>query len=462
MSGGPVTSAPGASSATEIAVGRALDDMRSIRLIFVAPVLLGFVMLFDSWDAAAIAYVLPALVKEWHMTPVAMGSLISAGYAGQFIGAVSLGAFAERFGRMPVFLVAMVIMCVLAIGCAFSPNYQTLFALRLIQGITIGGALPVSITYINELAPTRIRGRYFATFQFICMAGYAAASVSSTVVIPHLGWRWLFGLGAAPLVLLPLVILLLPESPRWLVRVGRINDANRALRKLGGHAVPAIEARDEDPSIAQAPVTKKKRPKMTALFQGEFRRRTMVIIALWFFTAFANFGLTTWVPSIYVTVFHIPVAEALRYSATASTLFLFVSPSIALVIDHVGRRPLAIGGTGIAALALLTLAFFPPDGRTMLVILVITGQIAISIGSVVVWPYTAENYPTRVRALGLGMASSTARGASMLTPLVVGGILGSSGSVSIVFAVFGFCALASFSLWVTATRETARKSLDEL
>ncbi|CAN5340329.1 MFS transporter [soil metagenome] len=426
MSGMVIEPALGRISATEAAVGGVLDELRTVRARFVAPLLLGFIMLFDSWDSVAIAYVMPSLVSQWHLTPVAMGSLMSAGYAGQFVGAILLGILAERFGRMPVFLVSMAIMCVLAIGCALSPDYHTLFVLRFVQGIMIGGALPVAITYINELAPTRIRGRYFATFQFICMSGYAAASLSSTYVIPHLGWRWLFGLGATPLVLLPLVVVLLPESPRWLARIGRIADANRALVKLGG--TPATVAVAPE-TVAILPPVKVAPTRMTSLFCGEYRNRTLIIIGLWFFTAFANFGLTTWVPSIYVTVFHIPVAEALRYSATASTLFLFVAPTIAVVIDHVGRRPLALGGTAVASVALLGLAIYPPESRLLLVALVITGQVAISIGSVVVWPYTAENYPTRVRALGLGAASSTARGASMLTQLAVGGILGGGGSV---------------------------------
>ena len=457
--GGPTEHSLGTAGATEVAVGRTLDDLNSIRLLYVAPLLLGFIMLFDSWDSAAIAYVMPSLVAEWNLTPVAMGSLLSAGYAGQFVGAVLLGILAERFGRMPIFLASVAIMCVLAIGCALAPDYHSLFALRFVQGIAIGGALPVSITYINELAPTRIRGRYFATFQFICMAGYAAASLSSTYIIPNFGWRWLFGIGAMPLILLPLVIMLLPESPRWLVRNGRLGDANRALKKLGGDAVPAPA---ESMLASQRAVVKVAPTKVTALFSDEYRRRTIIIIAMWFFTSFASFGLTTWVPSIYVTVFDIPVAKALLYSAIASTVFLFVSPTVGVVIDHFGRRPPAICVTAIASIALLGLSIHTPQSTAMLVTMVVTGQIAIFIGSMIVWPYTAEIYPTRVRALGLGMVSSTARAASMLTPLLVGGILSSGGSISIVFATFGFCALAAFTLWVTATRETARKSLDEL
>lgn len=451
-------------STNQAAIGAVLDELRSVRLRIVAPLLLGFIMLFDSWDSVAISYVMTLLAREWQLAPAAIGWLLSAGYAGQFVGAIALGALAERYGRMPVFLIAMALMSLLALGCAIAPDYETLIALRFVQGFLIGGALPVSITYINEIAPTRIRGRYFATFQFICMSGYAVTSISSTYIIPNLGWRWLFGLGAFPLVLLPLVLMLLPESPRWLAREGRMGGANRALQKLGAQSVADLSVASREPAVASPsrPSDQSPRAMFMSLFGKELRVRTIIIIGLWFFTSFASFGLTSWVPSIYVTVFHIPVDQALRYSAIMASIFLFVAPSIALVIDIVGRRPLAIGGTAIAAAALLTLAFYQPDTPTMIAVLVIIGHASISGANVIVWPYTAENYPTRIRALGLGVASSTARGASMLTPVVVGTILGGGGSVSIVFGVFGCCALGAFVLWVTATRETAGKSLDDL
>src|SRR6478736_3162833 len=211
MSGEAVAPPTQGISPAEIAVGRTLDELRSARLRFVPPLLLGFIMSFDSWDSIAIAYVMPSLVEVWKLDPVSMGWLMSSGYAGQFVGAILLGILAERWGRMPVFLTATIVMSALALACAFTPNYHTLFVTRFVQGIMIGGALPVSITYINELAPTKIRGFYFGVFQLLSMAGYAMASQSSRWIIPDLGWRWLFGLGAVPVVLLPLVVLLLPE-----------------------------------------------------------------------------------------------------------------------------------------------------------------------------------------------------------------------------------------------------------
>ena len=446
-----------AATPLEAAIGAALDELRTFRIRLWAPVLLGLIMMFDSWDSIAIAYVMPSVVKDWGIGPATVGSLISAGYFGQFIGAVALGAAAERLGRMPVFLCAVLVMGVLAAAGALSPSYQILMGVRFVQGIAIGGALPVAITYINELAPTKTRGRYFALFQFLCMSGYACCSVSSTFIIPHFGWRWLLGLGAAPLVFLPLVAATLPESPRWLARAGRRDAANGALNRLGGQSVSPEEA----PLSPVAAVDTSPVP-LTTIFRGQYVRRTAVIIVLWFLNAFANFGLVTWAPSIFVTVYKLPIALSLKLAAAPTVLFLVVTPIVAMLLDKVGRRPLAMLSAAAAALSLITLACLTTAPVSVMVTLVIIGQLATSAAALILWPYTAENYPTLVRAVAVGICSSTARAASMLTPLFVGVILAGGGSIRLVFGVFGGFAVLSLILWTKATRETARVSLDSL
>ena len=441
----------------EAAVGGVLDELATFRVRLWAPVLLGVVMMFDSWDSVAIAYAMPSMSREWGLSPVVSGLLFSVGYFGQFIGAIALGALAEKLGRMPVLVCAVAVMGVLALGCALAGDYRVLMGVRLIQGVAIGGALPVAITYINELAPTKTRGRYFALFQFLCMSGYACASVSSSYIIPNLGWRWLFGLGALPLLLLPLVVATLPESPRWLARASRIDAANKALTQLGGRSVDAVGG-----AWAQVAQVAAERVPLTTVFRGPYLRRTSVILALWFLTAFTNFGLVNWAPTIFSSVFKLPLADALKLAAAPTVLFLVVTPIVALLLDRVGRRPLAIFGAAVAAVALITLAFLTEAPVGLMVGLVIAGQLAVSIGSLVLWPFTAENYPTLTRAVAMGIASSTARAASMFTPTFVGVMLSGGGSVRVVFGVFGVFSALAVILWLTATRETARVSLDSV
>ncbi len=432
-------------------VALALNGSGDWRLRDKAPYLLGLLMLFDSWDSVVIAYTLPSIIAEWGLSALQAGWLISAGYGGQFLGAIFFGTVAERRGRLPVLRPLVVAMSLLAIVCAIADSYSHLVLLRFLQGIAIGGALPVAICYINEIAPTATRGRFFGTFQFLMTSGFGLAALASAWIVPAYGWRVMFAIGVAPLLFLPFT-LSLPESPRWLAGRGRIEDAIRALARLGcgpGQAQPlgALNA-----PAASVP--------FSLLLAPGTRGKSVVAAFLWFLTSLVSFGLVTWIPSIYVGMFRIPVADALSYNAIVAVSVFILPVILRQTIDWVGRRPPAILGTALGGIALLVMTGIDVEQKYLLVGLAIVGQIGISVGSMILWPYTAEIFDTRIRSLALGTASSLARGASMLTPLVVGGVIEWTGSVTFVFVIFGSSAIIVALLWLLATRETAGREID--
>jgi putative MFS transporter len=416
------------------------------------PPLLGLLMLFDSWDSVVIAYTVPLIRAEWGFDALHQGWLISAGYGGQFVGALLFGAVAERWGRVPVLWVLVIAMGVLAGGCALAQDYIQLTLLRLIQGIAVGGGLPVATCYINEIAPTATRGRFFGTFQFIMVSGFGLASLASAWVVPHSGWRPMFALGLVPLLIVPLLAFV-PESPRWLAARGRGRDAARALERLGSppDALPKVFA-DEPADQPKVPIT--------ALIAPGVRGKSLVTALLWFLISLVSFGLLTWIPSIYVSIFKIPLADALRYNIIVSFSVFALPVLLRETIDRVGRRPPVILGTAIGGLALIVMSLVPVEHRLALVGLAIVGQIGISIGSLILWPYTAEIFETRTRSVALGSFGSLARAASMLTPLVVGGVIQATGSVVLVLWIFGLCSLAAAALWVFCTKETKGRAID--
>ena len=432
-------------------VGRALDGSGAWTIRTRAPFLLGLLMLFDSWDSIVIAYALPRIIAEWTLSPLAAGSLISAGYGGQLIGAMVFGTVAERYGRLPVLRWLVAIMSVLAGVCAIADSYNHLIVIRFIQGLAIGGALPIAICYVNEVAPNATRGRFFGNFQFLMIAGFGAASVTSAFVVPHYGWRPMFAVGLVPLVILPFT-LMLPESPRWLATRGRIEDAVKALVKLGvgpGQVQVAADAA----TVPQARV-----PFALLVAPGQ-AGKFIVTLLLWFTTYLVSFGLTTWMPSLYVTVFKIPLADALSFGIISSAIIFLLPLLLRQTIDRIGRRPPALIGTALGGIALFGVAMLPPSATAAIVTLSITGAIGISFGAMVLWPYSAEIFETRIRSLALGVMSSTARGASMLTPLLVGGILQATGSVTYIFLTFGVASAIAALLWIFGTRETAGKEI---
>ena len=160
-------------------VGEALNGGGGWVLRGRIPYVLGFMMLFDSWDSVVIAFILPAIMPEWGLSSVQAGWLISSGYAGQFLGAITFGMLAEKYGRLPMLRPLVIVMSLLAIVCALAGDYTQLIVTRFVQGIAIGGALPIAICYVNEVAPTATRGKFFGTFQFLMLSGFGLASLAS-------------------------------------------------------------------------------------------------------------------------------------------------------------------------------------------------------------------------------------------------------------------------------------------
>ena len=160
--------------------------------------ILGFCTFFDFFDAAAIAYVLPVLIGLWHLSPSEIGLLIASGFVGQLVGAMLFGWVGERYGRIFTLNISILFVSLFGLGCAFAWSYPSLIALRFLQGIGIGGEAPMAVTYVNEISKTERRGRFVLLFQIMSPVGLMGAAIVGSLVVPYLGWQWMFIIGAAP------------------------------------------------------------------------------------------------------------------------------------------------------------------------------------------------------------------------------------------------------------------------
>ncbi len=168
----------------QAAVAGRLDHLTSWKVRYWAPFVLGLMMMGDTWDTGIVGYVLPSLRAEWSLAASQTSAIVSAGFAGQCIGALLFGPLSERFGRLWVFNGAIILMCVLSLACTLAHDPNLFIALRFAQGLGFGGALPACVSYVNELAPTQTRGRYFSLFQFLMVAGFSISSVSAPSSFP--------------------------------------------------------------------------------------------------------------------------------------------------------------------------------------------------------------------------------------------------------------------------------------
>jgi len=393
---------------------------------------------FDAFDSIAIAYVLPPLIGMWHLTPPEIGSLIGIGFLGQLVGAIAFGWIAEHWGRRRAMLTTLLIFSFGALACAGAQSYTMLLWLRFIQGIGLGGEIPLMAAYVNEFAHAKDRGRFSVSIQVLFSFGLVVVALVGVYVVPHWGWQWMFVIGAIPALLALPMRAVLPESPRWLASRGRYDEADEALSRIediakrDGKPVPALPA--DLPNVVEA------KPRIIELFRGIYLRRTLTVWLMWIGAYFVSYGITAWMPSLFRTVYHLPVQQSLTYGFINSGVGFAGALSALYLIEAIGRRRMFMISLGGCAAALLSFAFLPQLSAAGTLTVATIGFFFLSSTLLSLATYTAEIYPTHLRALGGGVASAWQRGASVVGTTVVGWVLPYYG-INAVFVMFGLFAL---------------------
>src|SRR5882757_4491241 len=401
------------------------------------------VLFLDGFDTQAIGYVAPALAKEWSLTKGALGPVFSAGLFGLMIGALVFGPLADRVGRKKIIILSTLAFGLGTLITAFVQDVNTLLAIRFLTGLGLGGAMPNAIAMTSEFNPRRRR----ATMVMIMFCGFsvgaALGGLLAAALIPQFGWRSVFVVGgAAPLLLIPILALRLPESVRFLALTGRANA--RVAQLLGlinpkAAFAPATQFVVHEPALAGIPVLH--------LFKDG---RTLVTLLLWvvFFMSLLDlYFLSNWLPTV-LNDLGASVSEAAAIGSMLQVGGVVGTFALGSIIDRFSFRALAlvyfvavfaVGAIGQLghSVALVTMAIFAA-GFCM-----VGGQIAAN-------ALAATFYPTSVRATGVGWALGIGRVGSIIGPLVGGALLiatWSPGSVFMAAATAALCAsLAAFSL----------------
>jgi putative MFS transporter len=348
----------------------------------------------------------------------------------------------------------------MSFACVLAQDYWTLFAMRFVQGIGLGGEVPIANTYVSEFAKSKGRGRFVLMQQLMFPVGLTTAGLVGYFLVPSWGWRSAFILGGLPVLLALPMIRLLPESPRWLAGRGRDAEADRVLTRIET-LVSANGAVPLPPLPTNVPPAVAAVGRFRDLFAGPYRQRTFSLWVLWFCTYGITYAMTGWMPSIMRTIYHQPVSLANLYGFILNIVGLCVLLTAVFTIDRIGRKLAFAGGFFLAAVPLLIATFAPSLSALGLAALATLafgamGMIPGSLGM-----YTAENYPNHLRAIGNGATSVSQRLSSVISPYLVGMILpvygvGGVYGMFAVFAVVGGITCALFSM------ETAGKTLEEL
>ncbi|PNE41136.1 MFS transporter [Streptomyces noursei] len=476
--------------------------------------LIGTVTFFEAFDQLMAASALPVLTHDWHLTTSQATFAVTAGSIGMLLGALAAGGLGDRIGRVRTVALGVAVTALASLAVALSNGIEPFVLFRFVQGLGIGGVVPVAATYINEIARADRRGRFVLLYEMIFPAGLAAASLVAVWVVPHLGWRAMFVIGALPALFAALLPRQVAESPRWLLTRGRTEEAERILASIEAEVARAATTPPPPPSRLSEPATGSdtgtgtgtgtgstspdadSRPvedsdsdlasdsdpdpgsdlapgpdahtagagaqgRLRELFTGRYLRRTVVVSGLWFVAYYVNHGIATWLPSLYTKNFGLDLTTALVYTLFSNVTGLFGTLLVALVVDRVGRRPAMVAAFTGTALALGTLALAGAVSGEQVALFASCSTFFVYAINAGLYLYTPELYPTRNRAKGAAFGGLWNRAGVILGPIVVGTILGAGGSLILVFAQLAGIAAVGAVIGLFAI-ETKGKTLEEL
>jgi SP family arabinose:H+ symporter-like MFS transporter len=364
--------------------------------------------LLFGFDTAVIAGTTRSLTAVYGLSPRTLGFTVAIALIGTIIGAMSAGIPGQKWGGREALRILAVFYVLSALGCAFAWNWYVLLAARFLGGLGIGGSSVLGPVYIAELAPAKIRGRLVGLFQINVVIGILLAYFSN-YCIARLGlgaaeWRWQFGVAALPAVLFLVMLFGIPPSSRWLVTQNRVDEARSVLQLMGADN-PEAELKEIVDSIHL-----ERLQTSEPLFAWKYRRPIFLAISIGMFNQLSGINaILYYLNDIFGAAGFSKVSGDLQAVAVGSMNLAATLLGMS-VIDKLGRKTLLlIGSVGTAAcLAGVSAVFFTQSHQSFLLWLLV-GYIAffaISQGAVI-WVYISEIFPTRVRAKGQALGSSS-------------------------------------------------------
>lgn len=355
--------------------------------------------LFDSMDVALFSYILVSLGRDWHLNSGVLGLLGSLALFGMAIGSAFSGSLADRFGRRTIFMWTLLLYGIASGLSGFAATAGILMLLRFLTGLGLGGELPVSTTYVLESSQDVNRGRRVVFLQMFWAFGSLIAALIAFFVIPSVGWRAAFFIGAIPALYTIYLRIGLPETPRY--------------RNL--------------------PKRLTLRQSFAKTWSKGISRRSAVTWTLWFTMNYAYYGLFTWLPTIMANKGY-SLVHSIGYVLIMTLAQVPGYLTAAWLVEKWGRKKTLVIAIFLSALASLGFGF--AAGTAWLILF----GLLISYFMLGAWAgtylFTVEQYPTDARATGMGWSAGFGRVGGVLAPIFTGWLLGAKVSFPIIFGIF--------------------------
>ena len=421
--------------AATIDIAEAIENRKlggfAIRLILVS----WLVTFFDGFDMNVIAYTSKYLQASFALDAKMLGNVFSAAILGTLLGGFLFGFLGDQMGRRPAILLATGSFAVLTLLTALAPNYHMLLLLRFLDGLALGGVLPLIWALNVEYTPKKSRSTVITLIMLGYGIGVAAAGPTARALVPHFGWAsvFIFG-GCASVVATTLLALTLPESLRYLtVKGGRDATIAKTLRQM------KVETAAEPGTryiLSDEQAGPKSRFRISQLFEGRLAWLTPLLWAAYFCSSVSTFFVSSWGPFVLEGLGFSP-----DHAAYLSSFNSLCSATGGLLLMRFTDRygPIAVAVLPLIAIPLLLTAGLAPISLS--VFLVFSVSIAIFLGGshYGIISIASIFYPSAIRANGAGWVSSVAKVGSVLGPLIGGFVLSSTLPVRQIYALLAVC-----------------------
>jgi MFS transporter, putative metabolite:H+ symporter len=379
-------------------------------------IVVGFGFFFAFFDVVNIGFALPRIAADFHVSDYAAAGAVTSGLAGYILGAYLDSTVADIWGRRRALTFSVLLFTVASFATAASFDLPWLISWRFVAGMGIGAEIASVSTYVGEIAPAALRGRYTGRAARFGFAAFSIVPFVALGLVPHFSWGWraLFLLGAlGGLTILPLRRGI-PESPRWLATRGREDEAEAI--------VAAAEARAEAMVGTLPPVVPEELETVdggfptAALLRRPYRRRLILFVAIWFAYYIGNYAWLTLAPTLLVEDGY-SLANSIAYLVVSGLGFVTGAVAGGYVGDRLERRYLVAGITAVFGVCLLAIGFF--KGPELVVVLGFLASTAIGMGVPLTYALTAEQFPTRARASGVALTDGLGHLGGALAPYLV-------------------------------------------
>lgn len=435
--------------------------------------------LLFGWDWVVIGGAKPFFQRYFQLTTEAqIGWANSCALIGCLVGALVAGVLSDKFGRKKLLILAALLFAVTSIGNALADNFTIFIAWRMLGGVAIGLASSLSPMYISEVAPAQIRGRLVSINQLTIVVGILLAQYINWYLVRNLpagatdefirnswsgqsGWRWMFGLTAAPALVFFLGMFLVPESPRWLAKNGSPDRARAVLQKIGGENYANAAMSDINSTLASEEI---QHVRFADLLEPKMRKVLVLGVTLAVFQQWCGINVIfNYAEEIFRAAGYdiSSVLKNIAWTGSVNLAFTFVALG---VVDKGGRRPLMLfGAAGLAVIYFVMGWCYHShvQGWPMLVlVLAAIGCYAMSLAPVT-WVVISEIFPNRIRGAAMSVAVTSLWIACFLltyTFPILNAKFGSAGT----FWLYGAICVAGFVFIFRKLPETKGKTLEQL